>query len=175
MFPVELLQRRILKGIKNRRTARYIDLPEVHNIGFVFDINSENILEAIKRFVDILESKQIKFSGIAINSAKFSFPEGVVDYRIKIISRRHLSLLGVPNRQTILPFVAKEYDLFIDFVSKKNFTADYIARITNAGFKIGRISSDDTPYDLVLDNGEQGCPKSFLISLIHYLTTIRPV
>lgn len=175
MFFVEKRRRKALSKIETDRVVRFMPLSEVRSVGIIFDINEENIIDTVKKFSEFLDNRSIKFGALAINYTKSLFPEGFVDFRIKIINRTSFNRIGAPIDDTVLEFANQNHDLYIDLSSHHNFTYDYISRLSNASFKVGRCGYENNPFDLVLANEPEAGSKQFIDSVIHYLSLIRSV
>jgi hypothetical protein len=175
MFFKESRQKKALRRIDTERVVHFKPLTEVKEVGVIFDINEENIIDAIKKFAEYLDNKSIKFHALALNFTKAQFPDDFVDFRIKIINRQSINKIGLPVDDLIFGFAAQNLDLYIDLSMEYNFTCDYISRLSAASFKVGRCGYESNPFDLVLSSDPQGGAKHFLDSVIHYLTSIRSV
>ena len=175
MFFKETRRKKALKIIESDRAVRFMPLSEVKSAGVLFDINEPNILDTIKKFSEYLDNKSIKFSALAVNYTKSQFPEGFVDFRIKTVNRDSFNSIGLPIGETVFDFLNHGYDLYIDLSDKYTFTFDYISRLSKASFRVGRMSYDDNPFDLVLANEPGATSRHFIDSLIHYLSSIRSV
>lgn len=175
MFLKEYIQKNTLKKINNTRISKYMALQEITSVGFLFNFDEDTILETVKKLIEIMDSRSIKFMALGINNERQSYPSEILDHRIKILNRKDFTYAQVPNRDSISVFLDKEFDLFVDFGSKYFFPNDFISHSSKATFKIGRLNYAGNPFDLVLDNFKQGTARSFLNSLIHYLSSIKSV
>lgn len=175
MFFKEYIQKKALKKIDNERVSVYRSLNEIKSVGFIFSFEEENILESIKSFIEILDSRSVKFSAIGINRLKHPYPKEMLDYRITLLNRCDLNYAGVPYYNLIEQFIDNNYNLYIDFSTNYNFTSDYITRLSKSSFIIGRVNYQDNPYDLILDTNTDGAHRSYLNSIIHYLSSIRSI
>lgn len=171
----ETRRNRALKAVDNERFIRYYALPEVKSLGFLFNINDENILDTIKRLIEIIDSRNIKFSAIAINDSKHPYPKEYLDHRIIIFNKADFNSIGIPKSNFLDDFSEHNFNLFIDFSSSYNFTCDYISHRSKASFKVGRLHYQNSPYDLILDNIKEESSRGFLNSIIHYLSSIKSV
>lgn len=175
MFLKEYIQKKTLKKINVRRVSKYRSLQEITSVALLFNFEEENILDTIKRLIEILEKRSIKFMALGINNDKNPYPTKILDHRIKILNRKDFKYADVPNRSLIETFLDNYFDLYIDFGSKYFFPNDFISHSSKAAFKIGRLNYKNNPYDLVLDNFKQGTARSYLNSLIHYLSSITSI
>lgn len=175
MFLKEYIQKKSLKKLHINRVSKYMSLQEISSVSLLFNFEEADILETIKRLIEILDNRSIKFMAMGINNEKQEYPTHILDQRIKVLNRKDLKYANVPDRSSIAPFLDKEFDLFIDFGSNYFFPNDYISHASKATFKIGRLNYKENPYDLVLDNFKHGTARSFLNSLIHYLSSITSI
>ncbi len=171
----ETRRKKALKEVDNERFIKYYALPEVRSLGFLFNINDNDILDTIKRLIEIIDSRSIKFSAIAINDSKHPYPKEYLDHRIIIINKSDFNCIGIPKTNFIEEFTDQNFNLYIDFSCLYSFTCDYISKRSRASFKVGRIHYLNTPFDLVLDNLKEESSRGFLNSIIHYLSSIKSV
>jgi len=171
----ETRRKKALKAVDNERFIKYYSLPEVKSLGFLFNINDENIFDTIKRLIEIIDSRSIKFSAIAINDSKYPYPKEYLDHRIIIINKADFNYIGIPKSNYVEEFSEHNFNLYVDFSSSYNFTCDYISRRSKASFKVGRLHYKNSPFDLILDNLKEESSRSFLNSIIHYLSSIKSV
>ncbi|MHC1778783.1 MAG: hypothetical protein AB9922_00925 [Bacteroidales bacterium] len=175
MFFKQSLQRKLIKGVDNERVVKYMSLTEISSLGFLFNINDDEMLDTIKKLCEIADSRSIKFQAIALNTLKHPYPKDILDYRISVINKQDLNYLGLPKTSSTELFTSQIFNLFIDFTSVYNFTCDYISHKSKSSFKIGRLSYESNPFDLVLENIKDGTGRNYLNSIIHYLSSIRSV
>jgi len=175
MFLKEYIQKRTLKKVNIKRVSKYKSLSEITSLGILFNFEEDNILETIKGLIKILDNRSVEFMALGINNDKNIYPSEILDYRIKVLNRKDLNYAHVPNVSLIAPFSDKEFDLLVDFGSKYFFPNDFIAHLSRATFKIGRLNYKGNPFDLVLDNSKQGTTRRYLNSLIHYLSSITSI
>jgi hypothetical protein len=78
---------------------------------------------------------------------------------------------GKPKMTDIDNFIDERFDILVDLSTKTYFSLQYISIKSKADFKIGRISEESVPYDLVIT----GCDteKCFMEKLEFYLQKIN--
>jgi len=174
MFFINLLQTRALSKIVKERNIKFMSLEHIKTVCFVFDIGEEKVLETIKYLTGFLNDKKIDYIGLAINLSKNTFPDFVLDYQIKILTKNDVSFIGTPDIQLIDKIVDEKIDLYIDFASTYCYTQDFIARSSEATFKVGRLNYNNSPFDLVVGlNSMENSPMDYLKQVFHYLSTIK--
>lgn len=173
MFLKEYIQKISLNKIKLKRTPKYLTIKEVTSVGLLFNFDQANILETINRVIAILDRRSIKVMAIGVHNDKNSPPAENLDSRIKILNKKDLKYANVPDKASIAHFLVEKFDLYIDFTTKDFFPNVFISNAAQATFKIGRQNYKGDPFDLVLDNFKNGTSRSYLNSLIHYLSSIK--
>jgi hypothetical protein len=144
-------------------------------VSFCFSYNEEGIEQTIKSFTDFLRSKDIAYSGIGTVLQKTKKQIIHIDEHITIINKSDCNFYGNPPTYKTAKLFVNEFDIFVDFNSSQDFVQTMVALKTNAKFKIGRFSAENSPYDLVIEQNEEDMsPSAFLNQLNHYLNQIRP-
>ena len=173
MFFKKLFQKRAISKITLQRHIKYMSLYDIKSVVVVFNLDDDNILDTIKRLIQILENRAIKFKILGFNFYKKEFPTQSLDHRIHIIEKRDMNFYGLPTNSDIYELIKADYNLLLDFNAYPNFTFNYICSIVNSNFKIGRTIYLNNPYDLILDNIKEGSSRNYLNTIIHYLSSIK--
>ncbi|MEA4868165.1 MAG: hypothetical protein EOM61_02555 [Bacteroidia bacterium] len=172
MFFKEYIQKKALKKLDGTRISRYVSVENIESVGFIFNLEEENILDTIKKLVEILDKRDIKFKALAINRQNITNVSQMLDYRITVLNSKNFKYADVPQKSEIEFFTKAEYTTFIDFGANYSFANEYISKASRAIFKIGRVNYQDNPYDLLIDI-KDGNHRIYLNSLIHYLSSIK--
>ena len=83
---------------------------------------------------------------------------------------------GLPNADTIRPFIEQHFDLLIDTIGEENFFSQYIALCTNASLKVVYATPSEDPseiYDLIIRGDGKVELKDFFNNIIEYLSMIK--
>lgn len=185
----ERSQKKVLRSIKVKSAGEFLNLKEIRNVGFVYNINTPQYKEDIESIKKVLDSIGVLYSGLAIETKKGILPASesidnipveiklLKDYDILPIENLYLNWIGVPTNNELDKFLEKEFDLFIDFNSDNNFTLEYITRYVNAKCIMGMVNIKDSRCNVVID-GQGGSVLSyedFLKQAFHYLSVIQSV
>ncbi len=93
---------------------------------------------------------------------------------ISLFSRKNLNFWFFPKGTEVNKVLSEQYDILIDFDMKGAFPLEYIAKITNASFKIGPYNEKRKHYDMMIHIDEkQNKIKFYTDQLKHYLSTIN--
>ncbi len=174
MFFINTLRKNKLKKIQSVREIKYMPLPKVRSISFIFDFEEEGVLEAVKLLTTYALNHRIEYSGVSINLANSTFPQTIMNHHIKLLVKKEFNFIKTPKGEMIEKFLSDTSDLFIDLCPSYNYTFSYIAHKVNAKFKVGRYQESLNPYDLVISSGkEPQTAAGYVKQVIHYLTTIK--
>lgn len=169
------IRKRVLKEVRSERDVSFYSFSMAKRVSFSFSYDEEGIEQTIADFVSFLIQNNITFSGVGTVLLKTKKQIIHLDENISVIYKNDCNYYGVPDSYKTAKLFVNEFDIFVDFNNTANFTQTFLALKTNAKFKIGRISKDSSPYDLVVEpNEEDKSSSAFLKQLFHYLNIIKP-
>jgi len=176
MFFKQKRQKKAITRISVQRSVKFVSLENVKRITFIFDVTEEDNMEAVKFLSSYATEKKIEYHGVAINLGKDTSSEAILGHGIKLITRKNMSSIGIPDREMVSRFLNDPSDLFIDFSKNYSFTGEYLSLSSVSSFKIGRHTPEPNPYDLVITiDSEKDCALDFVKRSFFYLKTIRPL
>jgi hypothetical protein len=176
MFFKQKRQKKAIARISVQRSVKFVSLENVKRISFIFDVTEEDNLEAVKYLISYAVEKKIEYHGIAINLGKDDSSEAILGHGIKLITRKNMSGIKIPNPELVSRFLNNPSDLFIDFSKNYSFTGEYLSLSSVSSFKVGRHTPEPNPYDLVITNDiEKDYALDFVKRTFFYLKTIRPL
>lgn len=176
MFFKQRLQKKALNKITAQRKAEFVSLESVKRITFIFDVTEEDNMEAVKFLISYATDKRVEYHGLAINLGKDTSSEAVLGHGIRLITKKNLSNIGIPDPELVSRFINDPCDLYIDFSKHYSFIGEYISLSSLSSFKVGRHSPEPNPYDLVITNNhEKDSALDFMKSTFFYLKTIKPL
>jgi len=170
------LQKKILDKAVAKRKVQFVSLDMIKRVTFIFDVTDEDSMEAVKFLTSYARDNKIEYHGIAINLGKNNSSEAVLGHGIKLVTKKNLSKLGVPDFDIVQRFINDCSDLFIDFSKKYCFVNEYLALSSMSGFKVGRHTPEPNPYDLVIKSDEEkNSALDFVKKIFFYLNSIKPL
>lgn len=176
MFFKQKRQKKAINRIFVQRKVKFVSLEKVKRITFIFEVTEVDILEAVKFLISYATDKKIEYHGIAINLGKDTSSEAILGHGIRLITKKNLSMIGIPDPDLVSGFISDPSDLFIDFSKNYSFTGEYLSLSSLSTFKVGRHTPEPNPYDLVItNNSEKDCALDFVKSTFFYLKTITPL
>ncbi|MEA5005952.1 MAG: hypothetical protein VB022_06015 [Rikenellaceae bacterium] len=174
MFFKQRLQKKALNRIVVQRKVQFVSLESVKRISFIFDVTEEDNMEAVKFLISYATDNKIEYHGIAINLGKDTSSEAVLGHGIKLITKKNLSKIGIPDPDMVSKFLNDASDIYIDFSKSYSFVGEYLSLSSLSSFKVGRHSHEPNPYDLVITNdSDKCCALDFVKRTFFYLKTIR--
>ncbi|MCK9627449.1 MAG: hypothetical protein M0R37_02525 [Bacteroidales bacterium] len=176
MFFKQRLQKKALERISIQRKVKFISLENVRRISFIFDVTEPDNMEAVKFLISFAADNKVEYHGLAINLGKDISSEAVLGHGIRLITKKNLSKIGIPEPEMVSRFLNDVSDLYIDFSKNYSFIGEYLSLSSLSSFKVGRHSPEPNPYDLVItNNSERDCALDFVKRAFFYLKTIRPL
>lgn len=186
-FIKEYIRNKTLRVKRLNPPAVFVNMQDVHSIGFLYNISTPEFLEDLNNIISFLDKKGILYYGLAIETKKGllpqmerinDMPEYIKELSIKDISfveRIHLNWIGVPNSDKIDEFVKREFDVFISFNDSGDFTLEYILMGIKTKFIVGMYNNPNSPYTLVLEGENKTMLgyMEYLNQIFHYLNIIK--
>jgi hypothetical protein len=150
------------------------NLKDAKRIGILYVVNDVPDYEWISTFVSELQGdhKEVKALGFIKNKnlAQRFLPKLSFDF----FSKRDLTWFYKPIHKQVRDFIEKEFDILIDLSLHDSFPLKYIAGLSNALFRVGKFSEENTEYyDFMIDLKPTMTSDDYLGQIQHYLTVIN--
>jgi hypothetical protein len=151
--------------------------PNIHrnaSIGILYNATERETFDVVREFYRDLRSNgnapaslgYIDFKEVTFHP--LARPES--DYFFK----HQLNWMQKPSGTVVDNFINEPFDILINLTLSDFYPIDYIAALSKAGVKIGRLESAVSfCYDMSFQNGENADLKSFAYTIIHYLSNIN--
>lgn len=177
-FIKEIRRRRIIRDLKATARNKKIDnIAEVKTIGVICRLGDEQHWNILHHFAKVMEG-QGKSVCIMALQAKEQDLNFVITHKntYKCKMGTDFNFWGLPNADTIRPFIEQHFDLLIDTIGEENFFSQYIALCTNASLKVVYATPSEDPseiYDLIIRGDGKVELKDFFNNIIEYLSMIK--
>ncbi len=157
-----------------RRNCKLVNLDDAKRIGILYTLDDVPDYERVSDFVTRLQGdhKEVKALGFVKNKTLVQrfLPKLSYDF----FSGRDLTWFYKPIHSQVRDFIEKEFDLLIDLSIRDNFPLKYISGLSNALFRVGCFSNENTRYyDLMIDLKPTMSSDDYLGQIQHYLTIIN--
>lgn len=161
-------------SVKKRKEKKIFNFHSAKNMGIVFVNDDEWNMKILKDFIQTAKKNDIQISAIGwINEKEISskFEE---DEIITFLTKKDLNFWGLPNSEKISNFIARKYDILVDFSLYPNIITSFISAKTNAKMKIAK-DMDETKsiFDFLLKLDGNIKQNEFTEQVTYYLNTIN--
>ena len=174
----DIRRRQIIRDLKNAPREKKIDnIEEVKCIGVICHLRDEQHWNILHHFAKVMESKGKTVHIIALQGKDQNL-NFVITHQATYKCRlgADFNMWGLPNEDSIRPFISQHYDLLIDTIGEGDFFSQYIALRTDASLKVVYATPTEDPsevYDLIIRGDGQIELKGFFNNIIEYLSMIK--
>lgn len=164
-------QKNVQQKLAGANPSRILtNLSDAKSIGIIYDSTLPDNDIIITRFAEHLrqEGKQVEILGY-INDTKTDHKADV-----SIFNKNHISWNLTPVDDRVEKFAGKNFDLLFAAFTGVNYPLEYIARISNAKWRVGTFHQQKTDYyELMINVGTKEGVDYFLEQATHYLNQIQ--
>lgn len=168
--------KRILKKERTNivRSNGLFNLTNSKTAGILYEASNVEDFELVKKYVGYLREYGIRVKTIGYFSKKeipeFTFSK--LDY--EFFTKKELNWYMKPLTTFTDQFIDQEFDLLIDLNIYDYFPLKYMAAISKAKFKIGKLSEDNkVSHDMMIEIDETKNLKYFLRQVDIYLQMLN--
>jgi len=160
--------------LKAKRLKKAINLSDATTIGLIYQLDSEEEYNRVSEFTKKLQEQGKKVQVIGLYNINripvFYIPKLSYD----LLLPKNLDLFFRPRDPFVNRFMDEPFDILIDLSSPDNFPLQYIACLSKASFKIGRMIDDrKLPYDLMIDTGPEIDSQELIDQIVHYTNVVE--
>ena len=163
-----------LLSLDRKRVPNKFSFDKAKTVGIIFDATNTDDYEIVKRYVIYLREhmKKVKVLGFFSTKEIPALTYSKLEY--DFFSVKELNWLGKPDSVTIKNFISEEYDLLIDLNIHDHFPLKYIAALSMAHFKVGKLDDGGMDiHDLMIDSDNTKTVKYFLRQIDTYITMLN--
>jgi len=153
------------RGIFNFDTAK--------QCGIVFNATTQESYERAKSFIDFLITKNIIVIAIGFVDSKEVQEFYRETIHFKYFSRKNINWYGKPRNTNVDEFIANKFDILFDLSLSNDFPLEYISALSLAKFKVGRYTSDNADYDLMIDISKNPKPDYLIEQIKNYISILN--
>ncbi|MBA3970880.1 MAG: hypothetical protein H0X46_01820 [Bacteroidetes bacterium] len=172
-FANNALKKELLSAARNNGPNKFT-FDNAKTVGILFDATSTEDYEIVKRYVVYLREHMKKVKVLGFFSTK-EIP--VLTYsklEYDFFSLKELNWTGKPDSVVIRNFIDEEYDLLIDLNIHDHFPLKYIAALSKARFKVGKLDEEGMDiHDLMIDSDNTKTVKYFLRQIDTYIAMLN--
>jgi hypothetical protein len=168
LFGYSRLKKRVLHLIRNKAITNF---DSAKSVGILFNTTDHRDFEEIKSLLNYLYESKTKVFPLVYIDAKKTPDFYLLSKGLNIISHKDLNYFFIPHHHLVDDFLSTPFDMLIDLSTSFNFPLYYIAKLSIAKYKIGRLIDDTSCYDLMIDTESNNTVK-YLIEQISYYTKV---
>lgn len=165
------------KKLKSNRKSAVHNFNDARSVGILYREKGESFYILVKQYVKYLQDehgireimalayiddkKEVPF--YQIHKLKYDyFTKGELDWRFE------------PHGEVSQNFIAKEFDILIDFEKEPVLPLRFVLAQSKAQFKVGYYDKANEPfYDLMFETKEDGTFDDYIKQINHYLKLIN--
>jgi hypothetical protein len=162
------------KGVVRQKIVSNID--DAKTIGICFPFTGNDDFDLLKKYVLYLRDlkKKVKAIGYYTTKEEPGVQYSKVDY--DFFPKTSHNWFGKPTDHIVTNFIEEEFDILIDINTNNDTVLTYVAAMSKAKFKVGRLDEKDWIHDLMFDSPADKGLKFFLRQVDTYLAMInKPV
>ncbi|MDR2358793.1 MAG: hypothetical protein LBD87_03185 [Prevotellaceae bacterium] len=137
---------------------------------YLYDPTTENDIQMLVRF---LAERNIKAQLLAYSPESKPPQSFITTVNKRLFHKEQLNWFGKPVAGEVDNFIQSPFDILIDFSYPPCYPMQYIATLSHAQMRVGKIAYPDNPYEFILTIPEQDNNKFFIEQLKHYLLSIQ--
>jgi hypothetical protein len=127
----------------------------------------------VEKFMRFFTEERIKVQALAY-IAEHDIPKSfMVSINKNIFCKAQLNWYNRPTSGTVNTFIEAPFDILIDFSREPLFPLQYIATLSRASMRVGRLSCPGNPYEFLLAMPDGADDLAYIEQLKHYLLSIQ--
>ena len=149
-FLTALIRRSRLKKYGSRVHTGFIPLKDLRSAMVVMDGTEPQCMQYGEKVEAFFKDNNIRTSFVYIDLRKISKGVEVFVRGEGVITRKDLSMAGIPKMKRTGKLFSGDVDLLVNLRDSGDFTGDFISKVSKAKFKIGVCPYPGNPFDLVI-------------------------
>lgn len=147
---------------------------EAGNIGILFEASSEEDMELLRKYARYLKEERKKYHLLGFVD-KNKVPDNLKDsVDMTFFCKKDLNWHLKPAGGNATRFLSMDFDILIDLSSGDSIPLRYICAMSDARFKVGRMSDKGRDiYDMMISLGEDVVLREQFKQIDHYLNMIN--
>jgi len=160
------------KLITLTREKAITNFDSAKSVGILFNTTVHSDFEQIKSLLSFLYESKTKVFPLVYIDANKTPDFYLLSKGLNIISHKDLNYFFIPQHHTVEDFLALPFDILIDLSTSYSFPLHYIAKLSKAKYKIGRLIDDKMCYDLMIDTQSNNTVKYLIEQITHYTNAL---
>lgn len=137
---------------------------------YLYSTATDNDIHMLTKF---LTERNIKVQALAYSPESTPPQSFVTTINKRLFYKEQLNWFGKPVSGEVDNFIRSNFDILIDFGNAPCYPMQYVATLSCAQMRVGKVAYPGNPYEFILSIPEQGDNKFFIEQLKHYLLSIQ--
>jgi hypothetical protein len=151
---------------------RFHNFNTAQTIGLIYPY-SKTMDQQVGKFIRFFNERKKKVRALGY-IAEAEVPQSFITTLNKtVFCKSQLNWYNKPSSHEIDAFIATPFDILIDFSNEPVFPLQYIAALSRAAMRVGRIAYPGNPYEFLLSLPSPSDNHAYIEQLKHYLFTIQ--
>jgi hypothetical protein len=167
----------LLKGMAIKKARLSKPMPSfdtIHEIGIVYDANSDSQEQQVNQIANYLRQEGKKVFTLGYVDAKQLPSKTKFHISSSYYWHETLTKFNLPDRQKLSSFLNTEFDLLMNLFFVKELPLQAIAGLSKSKFIMGANIQGALPYnDFLIDTGSEKELSNLGLQMIHYLKVIQ--
>ncbi|MBQ0145132.1 MAG: hypothetical protein MJY86_08990 [Bacteroidales bacterium] len=174
-FVKELFRKSTLKRNASTVETQFLPLGKIRSYVAVIDVEDTSFDACKTLIMNFFRSHNINGSVFFQDFRKIGSEDRLITSIQTTITKKDLDWIGRPNKYKMNVLKEQNPDVFISLIKDPSFAVEYMARTSNARFKIGRKQMDGKLFDLVVKDpsGKNLSQLESFQAIKDYLTRIQ--
>lgn len=154
MFIIDFLRKQSLKKHGSKVQTSIKPLKDIKSAVAFIDVEDTSFDACKNALMAFYREFNIKGDIFFFDFRKLSDTERLITSINTTILKKDLNFYGKPAKDKLALMLEQKPDLFISLINKDDFPIEYMAKCSEAGFKIGRKQLPDDVFDMVFTGVE---------------------
>jgi len=160
-----------LKSLKRNKSVYNFD--NAKEIGIIINATDAKVYEAACSFIKFLTEKKIKVVSISYVEKKEVLDLYSLQIGMLYFTKSDLNWYYKPTNHNILDFINNRFDILIDLSLEELYPLEYILNLSRAKYKVGRFTSENSVYDLMINIKKTDTVEFLIEQIKHYLLILK--
>lgn len=154
MFKIikDFLRRRSLKKYSSSVQTGITPLSEIHSAVTFIDVEDPTFDICKEAILNFYRANGIKGDIFFFDFRKIGSEERLITSITTTVLKKDLNWIGKPSREKVDIMLGSRPDLFISLINGHDFPIEFMAKCSEAKFKIGRQQIPGSTFDLVISD-----------------------
>jgi hypothetical protein len=160
-----------IKSVK--RTKSLYSLDTAKEIGIIIHATDSKVYEAVCNFIKYLTERKIKVASLSYIEKKEVLDLYSLQLGMLYFTNSDLNWYYKPKNHNTDDFINARFDILIDLSLEEVFPLQYIVNLSRAKYKVGRFTSEESVYDLMINLKKENNVEFLIEQITHYLKIIK--